>query len=113
MNSFLHYRGYIGNVEFSEEDQVLHGKVIGIKPFISFEGDTVTALTEDFHNSVNEYIAFCKKNGKRPEKPHANILKLKIQPDIYYKVSNYAHNKGISVSAFVEDTIYQTVSAMI
>jgi predicted HicB family RNase H-like nuclease len=41
MNNYLHYKGYIGSIEFSEEDNVFYGKVIGIKPLISFEGDTV------------------------------------------------------------------------
>lgn len=66
MNSSIHYRGYVGNVEFSEEDMVFHGKVVGVKDLISFEGDSVSDLTEDFHNAVNEYLDFCEQNGKKP-----------------------------------------------
>ena len=35
-------------VNFSEEDMVFYGKVIGITDSISFEGDTVESLIEDF-----------------------------------------------------------------
>jgi predicted HicB family RNase H-like nuclease len=49
----------------SEEDAVFHGKVTGIKALISFEGDSVAALTDDFHNAVDEYIEFCARNNKK------------------------------------------------
>ena len=34
-NNYLHYKDYVGSVEFSEEDAVFHGKVIGIKKLYS------------------------------------------------------------------------------
>jgi len=51
--NYLHYKNYTGSVEFSEEDAVFHGKVIRIKANISFEGDSVSAITNDFHKSVS------------------------------------------------------------
>ncbi len=66
MNNLIHYRDHIGSVEFSEEDKVFHGKVLGVKNLISFEGDSVSGLTEDFHNAVDEYIGFCEQSGKKP-----------------------------------------------
>ena len=51
--NYLHYKNYTGSVEFSEEDAVFHGKVIGIKALISFEGDSVSAITNNFHKSVS------------------------------------------------------------
>ncbi len=32
MSSTIQYKGYIGSVEFSEEDRILYGKVKGIRP---------------------------------------------------------------------------------
>ena len=55
----LHYKDYIGNVFFSEEDGVFHGKIIGISASIYFEGESVKLLTEDFRNAVDEYLDFC------------------------------------------------------
>jgi predicted HicB family RNase H-like nuclease len=68
-NNCLHYKNYIGSVEFSEEDAVFHGKVIGIKPLISFEGYSVNAIVEDFRNAVDEYLDYCLQTGIQPEKP--------------------------------------------
>jgi predicted HicB family RNase H-like nuclease len=71
---FLHYRDYAGSVEFSEEDAVFHGRVVGIKTLISFEGDSVSSITEDFQNAVDEYLDFCSENGETPEKPFKGSL---------------------------------------
>ena len=64
----LCYKGYVGSVELSEKDTIFHGKVIGIKALISFEGDSVNKIIEDFHNAVDEYLKFCTDKGKEPEK---------------------------------------------
>jgi len=43
-NNYLHYKDYVGNIEFSEADGVFHGKVVGIKSLISFEGNSVNTI---------------------------------------------------------------------
>ncbi|MCL2628596.1 MAG: type II toxin-antitoxin system HicB family antitoxin [Oscillospiraceae bacterium] len=75
MKSTMSYKDYHGSVELSEEDGVFHGKVVGIKSLLSFEGDSVVSLTEDFHNAVNEYLEFCADSGFEPEKPNSRNQK--------------------------------------
>jgi predicted HicB family RNase H-like nuclease len=111
MSSFLHYDGYVGSVEFSEADNVLHGKVIGIKPLISFEGDTVKAITEDFHNAVDEYLDFCRRNGKKPAQSYKGSFNIRITPELHRKAVISAQTKGISLNAFVEEAIRRTLNA--
>ncbi len=65
----MEYKGYVGSVEFSEEDSLFYGKVIGVRALISYEGATVTELIEDFHRAVEDYLALCKNEGKQPEIP--------------------------------------------
>jgi len=72
----LNYKSYSGKVEFSEEDAVFYGKVVGIKSLVSFEGKSVATLTEDFRSAIDEYLAFCAENSYEPEKPfEATVLK--------------------------------------
>ena len=59
MNNTMEYKGYIGSVEFSEADQILFGKVQGIRSLISYEGTTVSELINDFHGAVDNYLALC------------------------------------------------------
>ena len=87
MSNFLHYKGYTGSVEFSEEDAVFHGKVVGIKSLISFEGDSISSIAEDFHSAVDEYLEFCVQSGKQPEVPFKGSLNVRIGSDLHRKVA--------------------------
>ena len=109
-NNYMHYKDYVGSVEFSEEDAVFHGKVVGIKSLISFEGDSVSTLVEDFHNAVDEYLDFCAENGKEPEKPFKGSFNVRIGAELHRKAAMSASAKGVSLNAFVEDAIRKTVA---
>jgi predicted HicB family RNase H-like nuclease len=109
MTNQLHYKNYIGNVFFSEEDGVFHGKIVGISDSISFEGDSVKSLTEDFQNSVDEYLEFCADSDKQPEK---STFSVKISPEIYNKATIYATQKGLPLNMFVERIIETNISTL-
>ena len=74
MNNTMEYRGYVGSVEFSEADQLLFGKVQGIRSLISYEGTTVSELIEDFHGAVDDYLTFCNAEGKTPETEYPPVM---------------------------------------
>ena len=63
MKKTITYKDYVATVNFSEEDMVFFGKVIGITDSISFEGDTIESMIEDFHHAVDEYLEFCSQNA--------------------------------------------------
>lgn len=56
MNKLLYYKGYSGSIEFSEEDQLFYGKVLGIRSLISYEGKTIQQLLTDFHKAIELYL---------------------------------------------------------
>ena len=56
MNNTIQYKGYIGSIEFSEEDRIFYGKVLGIRSLISYEGENANDLLNDFHNAVDDYL---------------------------------------------------------
>lgn len=67
MSNTMLYKNYAGSVEFSEEDGLFYGKVLGIRSLISFEGTTAKELVEDFHGAVDDYIETCRAEGIEPE----------------------------------------------
>lgn len=105
MKNILNYKGYIGTVNFSEEDKVFFGKVTGITDSISFEGDTVENLIEDFHSAVDEYLAFCSENQKQPEQQYKGSFNVRIAPELHRKASLDAMAKNISLNKYVEEAI--------
>ncbi len=50
MKNILKYKDYTGSVHFSADDKVFHGRVIGIKDIISFEGTTVKKLEKNINS---------------------------------------------------------------
>jgi predicted HicB family RNase H-like nuclease len=101
-------KSYTGSVEFSEEDAVFHGKVIGIKALISFEGDSVSAITRDFNKAIDEYLHFCVAKGKEPERPFKGSFNVRISSELHRKLAIAASSRGVSLNALVEDAIYGT-----
>lgn len=70
MKKELSCKGYYGSVEYSLEDDVLYGKVIGIKGLLSYEGQTLDELKKDFQGVVDEYLADCEAQGIKPQKSY-------------------------------------------
>lgn len=67
MSNMVHYKGYDGSVEFSKEDGVFYGKVVGIQSLISYEGKNEEELLADFYDAVDDYLETCKVQEKEPE----------------------------------------------
>ena len=55
----LSYKGYLGIVSFSEKDACFYGKIEGIDGLVNFEGESVSELTNAFHEAVDDYVALC------------------------------------------------------
>ena len=56
MKNKLSYKGFIGSVNFSVEEQVFHGKIEEINDLITFEGTTFDELKEAFEFMAEEHI---------------------------------------------------------
>lgn len=56
MDNTIPYKGYVGSVEFSEEDRSFYGKVMGVQSLISYEGENEEELLNDFHAAVDDYL---------------------------------------------------------
>lgn len=83
MNSIVSYKGYVGSVEFSENDGVFYGKVMGVRALISYEGTNAKEFIDDFHGAVDDYLELCRAEGKEPEKGHVNSFHVHIAPEAY------------------------------
>lgn len=108
MNSMT-YKGYFAKINFDERDGIFWGKVIGIKDSITFEGETVAQLTEDFHSAINHYLADCKQEGRIPDKPYSGKLTLRVSPGIHAEIAAAATHAGKSLNKWVADTLNQVV----
>ena len=111
MNNTMEYKGYLGSVEFSEEDTLFFGKVLGVRALISYEGESARELVEDFHNAVDDYLELCAKEGLAPEKAYKGSFNVRISPELHKRAVAAATAKQMSLNSFVESSIERAVSA--
>lgn len=97
----MKYKGYQGYVIYDDEAHIFHGEVVGIKAVITFQGTTVEEIEQAFKDSIDDYIDWCKKRGKEPEKVHSGKINLRMPPNIYVKVASQAAQEGISINSYI------------
>lgn len=105
MKNLIEYKGYIGSIEFSQEDELFYGKVQGIRALISYEGTNAQELIEDFHEAVDSYLESCQENGKAPEKAYKGSFNIRVSPELHKKIAIYAMEHDITLNNFVEQSI--------
>ena len=74
MSTELQYKGYTGTVEWSDPDNVWHGRLVGVRGIISYEGDDQKQLEERFREAVEDYLDFCREKGIEAEIPQAEAV---------------------------------------
>ncbi len=110
MKNTIEYKGYIGSVEFSEEDGVFFGKVQGIKSLISYEGTNAVELVEDFHGAVDEYLAMCKEENVEPEIAYKGSFNVRLSGDLHRRAALYAMLHQQTLNSFIEEAVRSKLS---
>ena len=111
MNNTMEYKGYVGSVEFSEEDALFYGKVLGIRALISYEGTNATELVADFHGAVDDYLELCAQSGTEPEKAYKGSFNVRISPELHKQAVIAAMSHNMSLNSFVETSIQKALHA--
>jgi predicted HicB family RNase H-like nuclease len=105
----LEYKGYTGSIELSKEDDLLYGKVLGIRGLISYEGKTGKELEEDFKEAIDTYLIDCKKEGLAPEKPFKGSFNVRISAELHKKAAILAMEEKMSLNNFVAESIRERI----
>ena len=105
MKNTMNHKGYYGSVEFSDEDNVFYGRIIGINDRITYEGDNVKSLRQDFEEAVDEYLETCSQLGKTPEKTYKGTFNVRIAPKLHRQLALYSASAGKTLNATVEEAI--------
>lgn len=99
----LEYKGYTGSIEYSKEDDLLYGKVLGIQGLVSFEGKTGKELEHDFAEAIDEYLSDCKEQGITPEKPFKGSFNVRRPTELHKKAALLAMKDKLSLNNFVAE----------
>lgn len=102
----LKYKGYTGSVEYSEEDNCLFGKVLGLRgDCITYEGESVDELKHDFEGAIDDYLASCKEREVEPKKPYSGRLIVRMPSDLHGMVAMAAAKTGTTINDFINKAV--------
>lgn len=112
MKNTMEYKGYIGSVEFSEEDGIFFGSVMGIRSLISYEGENAKELIRDFHGAVDAYLANCAEKQMEPERAYKGSFNIRISPELHKQLAVCAAAKQMSLNHFIEILLQKSLSSV-
>ena len=101
----MKYKGYTGKAEYDDEAEIFYGEVIGLRDVVTFKGASVKELQKSFKESIDDYLAFCKRMGKTPDVPASGRLILRIPPELHSRATVVAQAEGRSLNTWIADAL--------
>lgn len=111
--NIMEYKGYHTKLEVDITSYKVRGKIEGINDFVDFEGNDVRSAEKEFHEAVDDYLAFCAEVGKEPDKEYKGTFNVRISPELHKKLAIYANKNDMTLNATVEKAIETYVNGSI
>jgi len=105
MENILKYKNYVGIVEYSAEDSILYGKIIGINDLVSYQGTSVSELKTSFENAVDDYLELCLEIGKEPNKMYRGVFNVRTSKENHRALSLFASKRSMKLNEVVNKAL--------
>ena len=103
-------QGYTARVDFDERDDIFVGRVLGVRDIISFHGETVDQLRDEFELAIRDYLADCKERGISPDRPSSGKLLLRMPPEVHGKALVAAQAAGKSLNQWATEILQEAAN---
>ena len=91
MKKFLKYRGYYGEICYSDEDECFVGHVVGILSMIAVHEDTLLATAKELIDSIDEYLESCEEDGTKPNETNLSVAR---EIEVYFNNEDEGSIRG-------------------
>ena len=105
MSNTMHYKNFIGSVNYDDECGFLYGKIEAIDDLVTYEAKDVTGLKTAFQEAVEDYIHLCEETGKKPGKSYKGSFNVRFPQELHQKAAVKAAQKGISLNQLVKEAV--------
>lgn len=109
MNELMEYKGFKAKVEYSAEDEVFFGRLIGIEDIVTFEGITVSELKKAMRDAVEFHIEVCERIGQKVKKPYSGKLLFRLPSELHAKIAESAVRNGKSINEWGKEVLESAV----
>ncbi len=107
MSATLTYKDYIGSIEYSEQDEVLHGRLEFIRDLVMYEAADAKGLKLAFHEAVDDYLELCAAEGRKPDVPLKGSFNVRPGRELHRRAALMAKRRGINLNTLVSDALRQ------
>lgn len=111
MNNTLEYKGFRSKIEYSADDNLFVGRLIGIKDIVTFHGETVAELRKEMEGTVDFYIDVCEKSGKQLKKEYSGKVMLRLPNKLHEQIAEAAASAGKSINEWGRDVLESAVKS--
>lgn len=111
MNNTLDYKGFRSKIEYSSDDNLFVGRLIGIRDIVTFHGETVSELRREMHETVDFYIDVCERSGKKLKKQYSGKVMLRLPNQLHEKIAEAASTAGKSINEWGKDVLESAVKS--
>ena len=106
----MKYKGYVGEIDVDGNE--FYGTVVNLhRDHVDFRGTTIEEVQRAFQDSIDFYLAGCRKDGGEPEKPFSGRFVVRLSPTIHRRASTLARLKDRSLNAVVVEAIEEYLAA--
>lgn len=102
MSDLLKYKGFSGTVEYSADDHCLFGTVQHIVDKLVYTGDSPDEIKAAFESAIDDYLAFCARTGREPNKPFNGVFQVRLAPPLHRELACAAIEESKTLNALVE-----------
>lgn len=99
-------------MEYDERDDILVGRLLGIRSIISSHAERVSELRSEFERAVEDYLEECREEGVKPEKLASGKLLLRVPPEVHGKALVAAQASGKSLNQWAIEVLKSAVQAV-
>lgn len=105
MSTMLEYKGYLGSVEYSDDDEALHGRLEFIRDLVTYEGNDAKRLKAAFQEAVDDYLELCEAEDRKPDVPLKGSFNVRPGRDLHRRAALYAKRREINLNTVVTDAL--------
>ncbi len=107
MNNTLSYKGFTARIEFSADDNVFFGRLLGISDIVAFHGESVEELKDSMRETVDSHIEVCEKTGKKARKSYSGKVLFRLPDKLHAEIAEAATRRGKSINGWGKE-VFET-----
>lgn len=100
-------KNYTCQVTYYNVKDQLVGRVLGMSQIPNVSARTLDELNKEFHRAVDDYIAACESEGKKPAPAFTGNYTVRTSPAIHEALALYAAQQEVKFSQVIQQALLE------